>query len=108
MTPTPRTIWKFPVLNINGDEDEVSVPIDARLVHFGPDPDGAICAWFECDRTDLRHRRWFAIYGTGWPIPAGQTHVGSYVEGPFLWHVYISDFPPDFARGASTEGAQHP
>lgn len=36
-----------------------------------------------------RNNRVFIVVGTGHPIPDGSVHCGSYLQGVFVWHVYL-------------------
>lgn len=51
--------------------------------------EGIPCIWLETDK-DLPKicTRIFRVYGTGFNIPDGQIHVGSYQDGEYVWHVY--------------------
>lgn len=76
-----RTIWKFKAtLPVEADAEGI-----VRLV--GLDPMGVMCVWIEVDSSAPTVVREFAIVGTGHPVPKG-THVGSFVDGMFVWHVY--------------------
>ena len=40
------------------------------------------------DGNTVRTVRHFEVYGTGQPIPLHTEHVGTFFDGPFVWHVY--------------------
>ena len=83
-----NTIWKYP-LEIT-DYQEIEMPQGARLLHVGLDPAGVPCVWAEVV-TDSRPKKIVPLYvvGTGNPVPFGASeHVGSFNDGPFVWHVY--------------------
>lgn len=46
--------------------------------------------WIADDRHPDANRinRVFAIFGTGDPIPYGSEHCGSFMNGPFVWHLF--------------------
>lgn len=92
------TIWKFPIKII---DRQTVVPRDAkieRVIHAGLDPSGQPCVWCEVDTY------WFDasespgggvdlfIVGTGNPMGhvarSGASHVASFTQGPFVWHLY--------------------
>lgn len=62
-------------------------------VHVGADPRGVLCVWIEHkDASRLPpDRTSFTVYATGMVIPDGETHVGSFIDGAYVWHVYASD-----------------
>lgn len=51
---------------------------------------GVPTVWIDDERDEAIHtmRRNFMVIGTGHPIPDGATHVGSLMQGAFVWHVY--------------------
>lgn len=84
-----RAIWKFP-LRIT-DHFTVIMPFGAKLLHVGLDPSGAPCVWAEVDTDAPAQERLLAIVGTGnsmFALPDHATHVGSFVDRGFMWHLY--------------------
>lgn len=82
-----RTVHKF---HINPD-DRPTVPIrHLRFVLAGLDPQTRPCIWLEVapDVPNAGIVREFQIFGTGHEVPTGWEHCGSFVDGPFVWHVY--------------------
>ena len=78
------TIWKYPLTQAFSQD----ISKGARIVHAGKDPRGESCLWAEIDPdadTEMRH---FRVIGTGHIVPENAEHVGSYIDGPFMWHVY--------------------
>lgn len=49
-----------------------------------------LCVWTEEDgEPDPAPRRVACVFGTGHPVPPAYTeHIGSVVDGMFVWHVY--------------------
>jgi hypothetical protein len=83
-----NTIWKYP-LRI-ADFQEVRVKLNGIPIHAGLDPSGSPCVWCEVeeDNTDTEPLHIYII-GTGNPLPSrAREHLGSFVQGPFVWHVY--------------------
>lgn len=83
----PRIIWKFP-LGVTATTIEVGS--DPHVVHVGLDPEGVPCVWVEHvvgPEDDLRPVYFYTV-GTGWNMPEGWVHVGSFVDGNFVWHLY--------------------
>lgn len=93
-----NTIWKFPFEII--DRQEVKMPTAIDVLHVGLDPQGAPCIWAKVDSTK-NLRPWVLwVVGTGHPLPedgkpgTGEgfdfaSHIGSFVQGPFVWHVFL-------------------
>lgn len=92
-----RTIYKYPLM-IN-DYQSVSLPEDYRIVHIGVDPNGQLCLWAEVDTSKLPAITlpvFVWLKGTGhsldyWVMspPVRPKHFTSFVDGPFVWHVYL-------------------
>ena len=83
-----KTVWKFEIPIV--DEFTLHMPWYARVRHAGLDPSGAPCIWAEVDPEQPLEAKRFAIVGTGNPLPdhGDPWHVGSFVLGPFVWHLY--------------------
>lgn len=80
-----QTIWKYP-LALN-DEQTITVPSGATPLHVGPDPLGGFALWMLVDDLMPKTDRRIIIRGTGFPVPAHKTYIGSLHDGPFMWHV---------------------
>lgn len=81
------TIWKFP-LDI-ATFQEVSVPLAAEPIHAGLDANGEPSIWCEVNSSDVKEKIHVYLVGTGHSLPErARQHVGSFVHGPFVWHVY--------------------
>lgn len=83
-----KTIYKYP-LEIKGEQTIKTGGDGANIIHVGLDPMGTPCIWLEVDTLWPYKDLPIYIVGTGNPIPEGRGHVGSFVQGPFVWHVYI-------------------
>lgn len=75
-----KTVWKY---TINFAFTALTGPV----VHVGLDPSGTPCVWIEGDPEKLMDRL-FEVVGTGQRVPVDGTHVGSWVDGAFVWHLY--------------------
>ncbi len=83
-----RTVWKH----------KLEIPATVLLLSSGKVTlvglqDGLVHIWKEEATGDDVHRytQTFYIVGTGQEIPSGHAHmdhVGSVMQGPFVWHVY--------------------
>ena len=78
-----RTVHKFPVL----DEAPFPVARGAKPVLVGQQGK-EVYVWMEIDTMEPTTLRRFSVIGTGWAVPCGSTHVGSFQAPPYVWHVY--------------------
>jgi hypothetical protein len=82
-----KTIWKFPIKIT--DYQVLTVPINWEPIHVGLDPQGTPCIWAEVDSEKKTEPCNIYVYGTGHQADIDtQVHIGSLVQGPFVWHVY--------------------
>ena len=84
-------IWKYPLASKWVENVDVCM---VRPVHVGLDPQGRASVWIEVDPDGDATNCTVTIVATGETIPedAGQ-YVGSFVDGAFVWHVYLSISP---------------
>lgn len=83
-----RSIWKFPLpVALDDKPAEVTMPEGAVIVHFDT-PGREPTVWALVDSDNPPEPRRFRIFGTGHPLPRGARHVGTYSDGPFVWHVF--------------------
>lgn len=83
-----RTIYKYP-LGIT-DEFWLSLPKDAEILHIGVQ-EGMPMLWAIVDPEAVWDSRRLLVVGTGHLLPDGAsklTHVSTFQEGPFVWHVF--------------------
>jgi len=81
-----RTVWKFELaIEDEGTVVKLGAP---KPVLVGLDPFGVQCVWIEHDTDSPVEIHRYHVHGTGHPIGDGETHVGSFVSGQFVWHVY--------------------
>jgi hypothetical protein len=85
-------VWKYPV----GTAAKVQVPKGGKVIHVGPDPTGVPCVWIEVDVGEtVTEERTFAVFGTGHPLSKGWHHRGSFVDAPYVWHIYEAPLDND-------------
>ena len=92
-----KTIWKF-YLPFKQGGDYVSMPVGAKVLSVGNDPQGQLCAWAEVDSDALKEQRFFVVIATGKEIPRYDAKFyvprvdlkfyGTVLCPPFVWHVY--------------------
>lgn len=77
-----RAIWKFPITC-----PQMAVPTGAIFRSCAMQ--GTIpCMWMEIETTNPLEVINVYIYGTGHTIPDDLTYLGSYIDGPYVWHLY--------------------
>lgn len=85
-----RTIYKFP---IPMDRFELDLPMNHEVVHVGEQGNKPMM-WVELDAMAERVPTMFQVVGTGWDMGARidknelSWHVGTWVQGPWVWHLY--------------------
>jgi hypothetical protein len=83
------TIHKYP-LEIT-DVQLIPAPFGAKAIHVGLDPSGTPCLWAIVEDHIKQGGMDVWIVGTGQEIPKeDHAYVGSFVQGPFVWHVFVS------------------
>ena len=82
-------IYKFPILANLISKPMTQMPL-YKVLHVGYDPGGRPCVWAEVvPSCTSAYDTFVRIVGTGEPVPEGADHIGTYIEGPFVWHVYM-------------------
>ena len=84
------TIWKYE-LEIT-DRQDIKMPGEAKILSAGLDPSGVPCVWAMVQPGAIERRFSVHIVGTGNPAEnaVGERFVGSFVQGPFVWHVFVN------------------
>lgn len=81
-------VYKYPLRSM---DDTINVP-DGAVVLVGRDASNSVCVWIQhADRNGLRRDRRVYIAGTGHDIPQPANHLGSFVDGQYVWHIYSPD-----------------
>ena len=89
-----ETIYKYRI-EIT-DRQLIRLPVGRKIIHAGPDPMGTPCLWAIIDTEDPAFPEELFIVGTGNPMPPlASEHIGSFVQGQFVWHAFLSIFEPD-------------
>lgn len=94
------TVWKFHLATAGYNLASIQMPAGARPLHVGVDPAApsygyagaadVLGLWALVDPDAPVVHRWFAVTGTGHPLPTPDaTHVGTVVTAVGLvWHVW--------------------
>lgn len=80
-----RTIHKYPI------KATIEMPVGAQILKV--DTQGlSPMLWAEVEDNASYETRYFDVYGTGWVVDETEGtkvhHVGTYLQGDFVWHVY--------------------
>lgn len=84
-----KTVYKY-VVETGRYEVNLQVPGYRKPLHVGLDPAGVPSLWMEVDTNSVPVPFTIYIVGTGQEVPQGKQYIGSFVEGPYVWHVYYS------------------
>jgi hypothetical protein len=83
-----NTIWKYPIpladtFPLNMPRGATPLCVDVQR--------GEPCLWALVDTTAPNAERTFHIVGTGQEVPRDTCYVGTFQQGPFVWHVWEGD-----------------
>ncbi|MCX7180389.1 MAG: hypothetical protein NTX56_17060 [Proteobacteria bacterium] len=80
-----KAIFKYP---LRAFDWYVPMPIGAEIIALQVQ-DSVPTIWAIVDASAPKQQRRFRTHGTGHPLPDDPgKHVGTYQEGPFVWHVF--------------------
>jgi hypothetical protein len=80
-----RTIFKYPFTD---GQNSFAMPRGARILHLATQ-NGTPTLWAEVDTEQPGEVREFRVIGTGHEVPPLPCeYIGTYLSGPFVWHVY--------------------
>ena len=86
--PAAHTMWKYML----GPADIVvhDIPVGAKALSVGPDPQGNIAVWFIVAPDQPTEKRAIVLVGTGGPVPsnAAKDFLGTFVVGEYVWHAF--------------------
>ena len=86
-----QKIHKYPITAITAT---LMLPADATVIHVDVQrPAMPIFLWVMLDTAAPTVKRRFVTVGTGQEIPDGVSHVGTVLDGDFVWHVVEVDLP---------------
>ncbi len=81
-----NTIWKFPIAIT--DRQSIQMPAEFSILHVGLDPTGQPCIWAAVNAAAQKRAFEIVTVCTGNPLPHVGGYVGSFNQGPFVWHVF--------------------
>lgn len=83
-----KQVWKYSLATFPEGIAEIEMPAYAEVVHVGlQDRTPTIWAVVDPDAKRKELRR-FKIYGTGHGIRENAKHVGTWFQGPYVWHLF--------------------
>lgn len=96
--PVSRVMWKFTLEATDGWQ-YVEMPEEAVIRHTAMQ--GALMAFWAEARVPTRIgavsrvKRAFIVTGTGHSVPEDVVHVGTVLDGAFVWHLWEDEDPMD-------------
>lgn len=79
-----KVIYKYKITG-----DPIEMPKGADIIHVGmQNQEAFLWAMFFANNADDKEQRKIDIYGTGQKIPADRKYIGTFMDGPFVWHVH--------------------
>jgi len=83
-----KHVYKYP---LSPDTTRLELPYTSKPIHVGLDSKGVPSIWIESPAKAFPpglETRTFTIFGTGWHISGDYTHIGTFHQDPYIWHVY--------------------
>lgn len=77
-----RSVWKYPL-----GTRTMAMPQGAEILCIQMQ-DGCAVAWALVDTEAPLASRTFGVFGTGHEVPPDYTYVGTWQQGPFVWHLF--------------------
>lgn len=64
-------------------------PLPEAVKHVG-EQNGAVTLWAEASESDAPGppETYYRVFATGEPVPESYSHVGTFQDGQFVWHIY--------------------
>lgn len=69
-------------------EQHLFMPNASHIVKVGIQSPGYIALWYEHSNPDRLQSRFFEVFGTGQNIQEDRHHVGTVMDGDYVWHIY--------------------
>lgn len=82
-----KAIWKFTLRFASGEQLCRTMPRDAIPIRFAMQGESPTL-WVECDPKASQKDRYFAVVGTGHPVPEDWEYIGTCDQPPFVWHAF--------------------
>lgn len=78
-----KRVWKYNVMS------KIEMPPGSIIVSAGFDPSRQLSVWAEVpvDFDRLVERK-IGVFGTGYAIPDDAKYVDTFIDGPFVYHIY--------------------
>lgn len=86
---SPMKIYKY---QLDKTVTVLEMPRGAEILHVGSDPAGHTCVWarFISNNEFILEKRAICIVGTGHEHEADLKYLGTFIQGPFVWHAFES------------------
>lgn len=80
-----KTIYKY---RLSGRyTTTLELPKQAQILSV-QSQEGVPTLWALVDTSKELEQRYFTVVGTGWEVEEEVCHIGTYMEGMFVWHVF--------------------
>jgi len=91
-----KTIWQ---VELPKPICHVHLPVGAQVVRVGRQG-ASVCVWAIVESSNALEDRLFATAVTGQPLPHDVRYLGTWDDGPFVWHLF------ELTRTSETHGEQ--
>lgn len=85
-----QRIYKYTLEPDVTDADRLvtRMPVGAQVLHYGLQ-DHRLCVWAQVDdRITGVRERYYRVHGTGDEVVTNYSHLFTWQDGPFVWHLY--------------------
>jgi hypothetical protein len=83
-----RTIYKYQLPLRTPGVFMMAMPLVEKFVKLDWQQ-GHMCLWILHANTDSQDVRKFLIVGTEHEVLPGYEHIGTWTDGPFVWHLFV-------------------
>jgi hypothetical protein len=84
-----NVVYKYPIEIAS--KQTLLLPVGFYVIRVGLDLNGNPCIWAIVDPAKSEAEMTVHIVGTGFVVPENMVnrHIGSFVQGSFIWHAFL-------------------
>ena len=82
-----KAIWKFVLNNAGATRIKFLAPTIIKYLRVDRQGDN-LCLWAEVDVGSIKTIQYLIIRATGEVFETDDIHIGTFFDGPFVWHMY--------------------
>lgn len=82
-----KKIYKYPLALADAEVVQLDIPQGGQILTMGVQQ-GIPTLWVLVEVGRPEERRMFRTVGTGHDVPGGVKFVGTWFDGPYVWHVF--------------------